>query len=193
MVVAVVCLVASYALGTFPTAVLVGRRVGVDPTQAGSRNPGTTNVLRTAGRQAAVLTLVGDAGKGALAAAVGWLVGGHTLGVLCGLAAVIGHVAPVNRGFKGGKGVATAAGMIAVTFPGLAAVGAVTFAVVASTTRTASLASLAATMVVPVAAAVVGVPAGELAALVAGTFVVILRHADNIKRLARGEEGTLRA
>jgi glycerol-3-phosphate acyltransferase PlsY len=193
VVASVACLVASYLLGTFPTALLAGRRVGVDPTQSGSGNPGTTNVLRTAGRYAAVLTLVGDAGKGALAAGLGWIVGGHELGVLCGLAAILGHVAPLTRRFQGGKGVATSFGMLVVVFPGLAALGAVVFGVAFVVTRTVSVASLTAALSVPVAALVVGVPGSELAALAAGALLVLVRHTDNIRRLARGEEGTLRA
>ena len=86
--VAMAWVVAAYLLGTFPTALLVGRGHGVDPTRAGSGNPGATNVLRTAGKRAGVATLAGDVAKGALAAGVGWAVGGHGLGVACGVAAV---------------------------------------------------------------------------------------------------------
>src|SRR5690606_22544211 len=88
--------VASYAAGTLPTAQLVGRHWGVDPTATGSRNPGATNVYRTAGRRAGALTLVGDLCKGAVAAGAGWALGGHGLGVACGVAAVVGHVLPVT-------------------------------------------------------------------------------------------------
>ena len=182
----------SYLVGTFPTALLVGRWSGVDPTQAGSGNPGATNVLRTAGRRAALMTLLGDAGKGALAAGLGWLVDGRSLGVACGLAAVVGHVAPVTRRFRGGKGVATAAGMVVVLFPLLAAVGAAAYAVVLRLTRVGSVASLTAAVVVLAVAAIVGLPAGQLAGLVACEVVVVLRHRDNLVRLVRGQEGTLR-
>ena len=119
--VAAACVAGAYLLGTFPTARLASRRRGVDPTGAGSRNPGATNVYRTAGRRAGVLTLVGDVVKGATAAGLGWAVGGHGLGVACGVAAVVGHVAPLTRPSRGGKGVATVAGMALVLFP-LAAV-----------------------------------------------------------------------
>jgi acyl phosphate:glycerol-3-phosphate acyltransferase len=190
---AVICVVVSYLVGTFPSALLAGRRSGIDPTRAGSGNPGATNVLRTAGRRAALLTLLGDAGKGALAAGLGLAVGGRGLGVACGLAAVLGHVAPANRRFRGGKGVATAAGMVVVLYPLLAVVGAVTYAVALVATRVGSVASLAAAVVVPVVAALIGLPGPELAGLVACEVVVILRHGDNIRRLARGQEGTLRA
>ena len=99
------------------------------PTREGSGNPGATNVLRVAGRRAGAIALVGDLLKGAVPAAVGWAVGGHGLGVACGVAAVVGHVLPATRRFRGGKGVATAAGMAVVLFPAAAAVAAVGFAV----------------------------------------------------------------
>jgi len=192
VLVAVICVVVSYVLGMFPTALLVGRRTGVDPTSAGSGNPGATNVLRTAGRRAALLTLLGDGGKGALAAALGWAVGGHGLGVACGVAAVVGHIAPVTRRFRGGKGVATAAGMVLVLFPLVALVGAVAYGLAVAVTRVGSVGSLTAAVVVPVTAALTGVPGWELAGLVACEALVVLRHSGNIRRLVQGEEGTFR-
>lgn len=187
-VVAIAAVVAAYLLGTFPSALLAGRRRGVDPTQSGSGNPGTTNVLRTAGRQAAALTLVGDVGKGVVAAALGWAAGGHGLGVACGVAAVVGHVAPVTRGFRGGKGVATGAGMLLVLYPLLVLVAALAFAMAFAVTRIISVGSLTAAVTVPVAAAIGGVPGRELAGLVVCGVLVVGRHADNIRRIARGQE-----
>ena len=187
-VVAVATVAVSYLLGTFPSALLAGRRRGVDPTQSGSGNPGTTNVLRTAGRQAAALTLLGDLGKGVVAALLGWAAGGHGLGVACGVAAVVGHIAPATRGFRGGKGVATAFGMLLVLFPLLAVVAGVAFALVAAATRVVSVGSITAAVAVPVAAAIGGVPGGELAALAGCGVLIVARHADNIRRLANGDE-----
>jgi glycerol-3-phosphate acyltransferase PlsY len=189
---AVVAVIAAYALGTFPSAQIAGRSQGIDPTTAGSRNPGTTNVLRTAGREAAALTLAGDVGKGVVAAASGWLIGGHGLGVACGLAAVLGHVAPVNRGLRGGKGVATAAGMVVVLFPVAAAVAAVVFVWVLALVRIVSAASLVAVLSVPVVALALGAPAGEVLALAVCAAVVVVRHRDNLVRLRHGEEPRLR-
>jgi glycerol-3-phosphate acyltransferase PlsY len=189
---AIVAVIAAYVLGTFPSAQLAGRSRGVDPTASGSRNPGTTNVLRTAGREAAALTLAGDLGKGILAAGLGWMIGGHGLGVACGLAAVIGHVAPVNRGLRGGKGVATAAGMVIVLFPVAAAVAAVVFLWVLALCRVVSAASLTAALSVPVVALLIGAPLGEVLALVVCVGVVVLRHRENLVRLRRGEEPRLR-
>jgi glycerol-3-phosphate acyltransferase PlsY len=184
----VVAVVGAYLLGTFPSALLAGRRRGIDPTEQGSGNPGTTNVLRTAGRRAAALTLVGDVGKGALAAGLGWLVGGHGLGVACGVAAVLGHVAPATRRLRGGKGVATGAGMALVLFPLPALAGGVGFAVVFGLTRIASASSLAATAILLVVAALLGTPGWELVGLAACAALVVGRHADNIKRLVQGQE-----
>jgi len=188
----IAAIASAYMLGTFPSALLAGRRRGVDPTRSGSGNPGTTNVLRTAGRQAAGLTLIGDAGKGVVAAALGWAVGGHGLGVACGVAAVVGHVAPVTRRFKGGKGVATAAGMVAVLYPPLAVVGGLVFVGILAATRIVSVASMAAVVAASVVAAAVAAVTGahrwEAAGLVLCAALVVARHAGNIRRLARGEE-----
>jgi glycerol-3-phosphate acyltransferase PlsY len=187
-----VCVVASYFLGTFPTALLVGRSRGVDPTLAGSGNPGATNVARTAGRRAGAIVFAGDAAKGVVAAALGWAVGGHSLGVACGLAAVAGHVLPVTRGFRGGKGVATGVGMAVVLFPAAAAIAGVAFGLAVAATRTVSAGSIAGAATLPVAAAALGAPAGEVAALVAFAALIVARHRDNIARLRRGEERGLR-
>jgi acyl phosphate:glycerol-3-phosphate acyltransferase len=196
--VAAACVAGSYLLGTFPSAWLATRRRGVDPTAAGSGNPGATNVYRTAGRGAGVLTLVGDVLKGAGAASLGWAVGGHGLGVACGVAAVVGHVAPLTPGpggrgsgrrvLRGGKGVATVAGMALVLFPLAALVSAAAFGVVTALSRTVSLGSIAAVAVLPAAAGALGAPGREVAALAGCAVIVIARHRANIGRLWRGEE-----
>lgn len=185
---AVVLVVASYLVGTFPTAVLVARRRGVDPTTAGSGNPGATNVLRVAGRRAGAAALLGDVAKGALPAAVGWAAGGHGLGLACGVAAVVGHVAPVTRRFRGGKGVATAAGMALVLFPLAAVVVAAGFAVTVAATLMASLGSIVAVTVLPVAAALLGATAAEVVALAACAVLIVARHRANIARMLDGTE-----
>jgi glycerol-3-phosphate acyltransferase PlsY len=182
------CVAGAYLLGTFPTAWLATRRRGVDPSAAGSGNPGATNVYRTTGRRAGVLTLVGDLVKGAAAAGLGWAVGGHGLAVACGVAAVVGHVAPLTRLSRGGKGVATCAGMAVVLFPLAALVSAAAFGVVTALSRTVSLGSMVAVAVLPAAAAALGAPGREVAALAGCAVVVIARHRANIGRLWRGEE-----
>jgi glycerol-3-phosphate acyltransferase PlsY len=181
----------AYLLGTFPTALLVGRSRGHDPTLEGSGNPGATNTMRTMGRRAGLVVLLGDAGKGALAAGAGWAIGGRAVGVACGVAAVVGHVAPVTRRFRGGKGVATGAGMALVLLPIEAVILGVVFAIVAKRTRAASAGSIAVALGFPIGAAVAGRPAGEIAAFAGCSVLVLLRHRENIERLRHGAEATI--
>jgi glycerol-3-phosphate acyltransferase PlsY len=182
-----------YLLGTVPTAQLVARRTGHDPMLEGSQNPGASNVYRTAGARAGAVVFGGDALKGIVATALGLLAGGRLLGLACGAAAVIGHVLPITRRLRGGKGVATACGMIAVLFPLLAFVAVVVWSAVVKLTHTASLASLAVAVLLPVGVAATGRPAGEVVGVAAVAALVVARHAGNIRRLSRGDERTLQA
>ena len=183
-----VVVVAAYLLGTFPTAALIGRMTGHDPTAEGSGNPGATNVLRTSGRGAGVAVLAIDVAKGALAVGLGLLVGDHTLGVIAGAAAVLGHVAPVGRRFRGGKGVATAAGAGAVAFPALSLVLGVVFVVTVAVTRRVSVGSLVLALLLPVGVALGGGSGLEVLVTAGVSLVVIARHHENIRRLIRREE-----
>jgi glycerol-3-phosphate acyltransferase PlsY len=182
---------AAYALGTFPTASLVARGHGRDPTREGSGNPGASNVYRLAGRRAAVTVFVGDLLKGSGAAALGWAVGGRGLGVACGATAVLGHCFPVARRFRGGKGVATAAGVLAVALPVLAAVALATWATLVKLTHKASLASLSTVTVVVVGVVALRGASRETAVLVGTAVLIVARHAGNLARLFRGEERSL--
>jgi len=183
--------VVGYLLGTFPTAALVGRRAGVDPTASGSGNPGATNVYRTTGRRAGAVVLAVDAAKGGLAAGLGWAVGGHTVGLLAGAAAVVGHIVPVTRGFKGGKGVATGAGMAVVLYPLLGLVLGAAFAITFTITRRVSIGSLTLAVLFPVGVALAGYGATEALVAAGVSVLVIARHHDNIRRLIRREEAAL--
>ena len=180
----------AYLLGTIPTAILVGRREGRDPTQEGSGNPGASNTFRTMGRRAGAIVLAGDVAKGALAAGLGLATGNRAVGVACGLAAVVGHVFPVTRGLRGGKGVATGAGMAAVLLPGVAVVMAVVWVVAAKVFRAASAGSVAVAVGFPLGAWAVGRPPGEVVAFAAGSVLIVVRHRENLDRLRRGEEPT---
>jgi glycerol-3-phosphate acyltransferase PlsY len=183
--------VPAYLLGTFPTAILVGRREGRDPTQEGSGNPGASNAFRTMGRRAGAIVLLGDLAKGALAAGMGLATGNRAIGVACGLAAVLGHVAPVTRGFRGGKGVATGAGMALVLLPLPTLVLALVWLVAVRLSGAASAGSVAVAVGVPVAAAAVGRPPGEVLAFAACGVLVVARHRGNLERLRHGEERSL--
>jgi len=180
--------VAAYLVGTFPTAQLVGARRGVDPTRAGSGNPGATNVFRTAGRRAGVLALLGDVLKGLVPAAVGLAVDGRPLGVACWVAAVLGHVFPLTRRLRGGKGVATAGGGVLVLYPLVAVVLIALFLSVVRVTRTSSLGSLTMAVALPVLVGITGRPAWEVAAATAVSLLVIARHVDNIRRIVHRDE-----
>ena len=188
MTVAALLVVPAYLLGTFPTGLLVGRRAGHDPTAEGSGNPGATNVARLAGRWAGVAVLLGDLAKGAIAAAVGLAVGGQVLGLACGAAAVLGHVLPVTRHFRGGKGVATASGMVIVCYPAYSLVVGAAFVVTALITRRVSAASLAMAVAFPLVLVVADRPGGEVLIAAGVSLCVIVRHHANIARLLRGQE-----
>jgi acyl phosphate:glycerol-3-phosphate acyltransferase len=187
-VLGVALVIGAYFVGTFPTAQLVGSRLGVDPTRSGSGNPGATNVYRTAGRRAGVLALLGDVAKGVVPTAIGYVVDGRPLAVACWIAAVLGHVYPITRGLRGGKGVATAGGGALVLYPAVAVVLILIFASVVRATRTASLGSLAMAIALPILVAVIGRPAWEVAASAAVSVLVVARHRDNIRRIARNDE-----
>lgn len=183
--------VPAYLLGTFPTAIVVGNREGRDPTREGSGNPGASNTFRTMGRRAGATVLLGDLTKGAVAAGAGLATGNRAVGVACGLAAVLGHVAPATRRFRGGKGVATGAGMAAVLLP-LPALGlAVLWALAVRIVGAASAGSVAVAVGLPLAALAVGRPAGEVAAFSACGVLVVARHRGNLARLRRGDERSL--
>lgn len=192
VVVAALVVVGAYLLGGFPTAALVGRWSGFDPAGAGSRNPGASNSFRLGGARAGVLVLVGDVGKGAIAAGTGLAAGGRGLGVAAGAAAVVGHIAPIARRLRGGKGVATAVGIVAVLEPVAAVAGGIVWAAVAKVTRKAVLASIAMVAVVVVSIAIAGRPAWEVATLSGVAVLVVVRHRGNLSRLRRGEEPSLR-
>lgn len=181
----------AYLVGTFPTAQLVGESRGVDPTATGSGNPGASNAFRTMGRRAGALVLAGDLAKGAVAAAAGLATGNRAVAVGCGLAAVVGHVVPVTRRFRGGKGVATAGGMALVLLPLPAVFLAVLWAAVVKATGAAAAGSLVLASGLPLGAAIVGRPGAEVAAFAVCGLLVVARHRGNIGRLRRGEERRL--
>lgn len=194
-----VALVAGYLLGSVDFAVWVARSKGVDIYSVGSGNPGTSNVARTLGKGAAAIVLVGDLMKGLIAAAIGFMLSpdpldgtftGIGLAGLAGLAAVIGHCFPILHRFKGGKGVATAFGVLIFLQPILALGLGAAWALLVWLTKTASIGSLA-TLVAVVPAFWFWGPRGAFPWVVGMVLVVVARHAPNIRRLVGREESTI--
>ena len=121
----------AYLLGTFPSAQLVARAGGHNVLTEGSGNPGASNVTRLMGWKAGFLVLVADFSKGAIAAGAGYAIDGRLGAYVLGVAAILGHVLPATRRFKGGKGVATAGGVLVVLFPWIVVGLAVVWVVIA--------------------------------------------------------------
>ncbi len=178
----------AYLLGSVPFGIVMARLFGLgDLRTVGSGNIGATNVLRTGNKPAAFLTLVLDAGKGAIAVLVARAALGEDAAQLAGVAAFLGHCFPVYLGFRGGKGVATFLGTaLALAWPiGLAACAA--WAVTAALFRISSLAALVAAVASPFAALALG--RADAALFCAALAVLIfVRHHQNIARLLRGTE-----
>ena len=182
-----------YLLGSLPFAVIVSRIFGLaDPRSFGSGNPGATNVLRSGNKWAALLTLLGDAGKGWLAIFVAAKLGaGETAIAATGLAAFLGHVFPVTLGFKGGKGVATALGVLLGLSLGLGGWVAAVWVLVAMVTRYSSLAALAAAASAPFIAMLSHERIEVVLAVAVMSVVLVYRHRLNIQKLRAGTESRL--
>ncbi len=194
LVATVVAVVAAYLLGSIPFAIVVSRVAGLaDPRSFGSGNPGATNVLRSGNRKAAAATLALDALKGWLAvwlaADFGWRYGIDETGVAAvALAVFVGHLYPVFFGFKGGKGVATAVGILFAIAWWLGAASAATWLIVAFFFRYSSLAALVAAVFAPFYyALLVGFDA-IAGALVVMAILILMRHRKNIANLVAGRE-----
>jgi glycerol-3-phosphate acyltransferase PlsY len=184
--------VLAYLLGSIPFGLVLTKLGGYgDIRHIGSGNIGATNVLRTGNKGLAALTLLLDAGKGALAVALAEQLG-PDMAAIAAVFAFLGHLFPIWLGFKGGKGVATSAGiLIAYAWPVGLAAGA-TWLVLAILTRYSSLAALAAAVLAPLYAwLLIGNPqTTQVVALLA--VIIVLRHHANIRRLLRGQESTIR-
>ena len=180
-----------YGLGSIPFGLLLTRWAGAgDIRSIGSGNIGATNVLRTGRKGLALATLLLDLAKGAVPTALGlaWL--GPVGGAVAGAGAIIGHCFPVWLGFRGGKGVATAAGVVLGMTPLLFLPVLAAFIAVVAATRWVSLASIVAACLAPIAAWLLGAPAAAILYLLVAALVVF-KHRENIQRLLRGEENRL--
>lgn len=187
----------AYLIGSIPFAVIVSKLMGLkDPRSYGSKNPGATNVLRSGNKPAALFTLLGDAAKGwfaiwlaqQLAPGLPW-----TIYALVALAVFIGHLYPVFLKFKGGKGVATALGILAAIHPVLALATAATWLITALLSRYSSLAALVAAFCAPLyyllaSGSLWYAQRSVLFALIAITILLFYRHHANISRLLSGQE-----
>jgi acyl phosphate:glycerol-3-phosphate acyltransferase len=193
--VSAVAIVAAYLIGAVPIGYLVGRAFGVaDIRRHGSGTIGATNVLRTAGRLPALLTLGGDIAKGFLAVAVGAALAksaaGPDLGATaaCAVAAVIGNCWSVFLGFRGGKGVATGLGALLALVPLAVLLAAVVWLGVTISFRYVSLGSILGSVCGALGAAVLGYPGPFVLAAFGVTTIVVARHHANIARLLAGHE-----
>jgi len=198
----VAVLVASYLVGSLSFAVIVSRLMGLnDPRSYGSKNPGATNVLRSGSKKAAILTLLLDAFKGWLPVALVLAYGpehgaGAALAAWAGLAAFLGHLYPVFFGFTGGKGVATAVGVVVGVNASLALAVVLSFAILLFFSRYVSLASMVAAVFAPAfylfgdgVAWQASFP--EVLSLAVMALLLVWRHRENIHRLMAGTESQL--
>ena len=188
---------AAYLVGSLSFAVIVSRFMGLaDPRSYGSGNPGATNVLRSGNKVAAVLTLVFDALKGYAPVAVAlWAkerMGLSDVAVaLVGLAAFLGHLWPVFFKFQGGKGVATAAGVLLALNPLLGVATLATWIIIAAFFRYSSLASLAAAVFAPFYDLLIWGGGDDMVALLPMCLLLIWRHEGNIRKLMAGTESKI--
>lgn len=193
--------VASYLIGSISFAVVVSHAMGLaDPRSYGSGNPGATNVLRIGNKKAAILTLVGDAFKGWLpvwvvvhfGASFGWdpaLI--NTATALAAIAVFLGHLYPVFFRFQGGKGVATAAGVLLAIHPVLGLATLLTWLIIAFFFRYSSLAALVAAVFAPFYQVFLFGPSRISLAVLAMSLLLIWRHRANISKLLAGQESRI--
>ena len=179
-----------YAVGSIATAILVARALGLgDPRQSGSGNPGATNILRIGGKKAALLTLLGDLVKGVVPIVIARLLGLEDWALAAvALATFLGHLYPVFFGFRGGKGVATALGILLALLPvlGLSVLG--LWILVFAVTRVSSMAALLAAIgAVPIVFAVSSETSMRVLIMVL-VPLILWRHRSNIRRLLDGSE-----
>ena len=186
---AILILLTAYVVGSIPTGVLLSRIVGIDPRRVGSGNIGATNVARAAGRWLGLATLIGDALKGALPVLVAQRADSTPwLPAFTGLATIAGHLWSCFLRLRGGKGVATAAGVFLVLSPPSVAIALGAFIATVTTSRYVSLGSMVAAAILPITSfALDGTSWTTLAAL-ATTIAIVAKHRDNLRRLSSGTE-----
>lgn len=184
--VAIAAIAVSYALGTLPSAIVVARAKGIDITSFGSGNPGASNVARAIGWKYGFLVFLIDAAKGALPAAAA--LGHRPTAYLCGAAAILGHIFPANRHFKGGKGIATGGGVLLALHPPIMVIAVAVWVSVMKLSKKASVASIVIVPLVLALLVVWGNPTWEILAFIGIGLLIEIRHLSNIKRLLTGNE-----
>ena len=190
----VLALLAGYLVGSLSFAVITSRLMGLpDPRSYGSGNPGATNVLRSGSKPAALMTLVLDALKGYVPVLLVLIYGprwglGESTAAFVGLAAFLGHLYPVFFRFKGGKGVATAVGVLVAINPGLAAATFLSFGIVLAFSRYVSLAAVVAAAFAPFYQALIWGVEPALLAIGVMSLLLVWRHEGNLRRIIAGHE-----
>jgi glycerol-3-phosphate acyltransferase PlsY len=188
---------AAYLLGSLSFAVIVSRAMRLpDPRSFGSGNPGATNVLRTGRKAAAALTLLGDALKGWVAVVLARLLApqfglSEDVVLLCALAVFIGHLFPVFFGFKGGKGVATALGVLVGLNPWIGLACLATWLFMAGVFRISSLAALTTAALAPVYTVLLMGWGNPAIAVLVITLLLFYRHKSNLVKLVSGQESRI--
>lgn len=181
----------AYLLGTFPSATLIARANGIDISTFGSGNPGASNVTRALGWRKGIWVYVLDALKGAVATGLALGLDGRPLAYWCGAAAILGHMFPVFRRFRGGKGVATGSGVLLVLHPIVAPFAVALWWLISRLTGRAAVGSIVVIALVPVGLAVLGRPVWEYFAVGALSLLILAKHWRNFGRILRREEPTL--
>lgn len=184
----ILAVVIAYLLGSVSFGVLVARSRGIDIHSVGSGNTGTSNVMRVLGKKLGALVLVGDAGKGMLAAAVGVAMVDPAFGYVTLFAAVIGHAYPIFHRFRGGKSVATTLGGFIVLAPPVGVALTVIWAVILIVWKTASIGSIVVMVLTVPLLALTGASGSDLVWSAAIVVFVLIRHSSNIHRLMQGSE-----
>ena len=186
---AVLAVTFGYLVGSIPFAFLLSRQRGIDLRRTGSGNIGASNVLRTSGVRAAVLAMVLDGVKGTVAVLIAQLLSaGPIAAVIAAFASVVGHVYPIWLRFRGGKGVATAAGAFAVLAPEALGIASCVFLTAVLATRFISVGSIAGALTLVLVATFSDAPGIVAIGATACALIIIYRHRENLARLVAGTE-----
>ena len=199
----IIMAVIAYFIGSINFSVIIGRKMaGIDVREKGSGNAGSTNVLRTVGKKAAVLTLICDVLKGVVAVLIATLVGkiwkeldGALLVQLAGIFVIIGHTFPIFFKFKGGKGVATSLGVLLITNWQIGLICLVFALVLMALTQMVSVGSIGAAILYPVLTLFISqnyiVPGTYIISSIIIAILVVFNHRSNVKRLLSGTENRI--